>query len=70
MDILKIRTNFLKGIIAKIVKAQIKKHLELDIDPQIEDLEVSIEGDKVKVHLNLDAEIATSEIGNLVKRFM
>ena len=70
MDILKIRTGFLKGIIGKIVKAQIKKHLELDIDPQIEDLEVSIDGDKVKVHLNLNAELPTSEIGNLVKRFM
>lgn len=70
MDILKIRTSFIKGIIGKIARSQIKKHLDLDIDPKIEELTISIEGDSVKVHLNLDAEIPASEINNLVKRFM
>lgn len=73
MDILKIKTGFTKNIISWLIKTQVKKNLNIDVDPKIGDLNVSIEdGGKVSVHLELelDLETDTKTVGDLVKRFM
>ncbi len=68
---MKLRTGFTKNIIGWIIKKQIKKNLDIDIDPTIGDIDVSVEdGGRVKVHLELDLETDTNTVGELVKRFI
>lgn len=62
MDILKIRTTFLKGIIGTIIEKQIAKKLGCHMNISLNDIDVSIDGDKVNIWVGAKVQANTKDV--------
>ena len=67
MDELKLRTKFLKGIVAKIISKAISKKFGCDINILIDELEIENKDGKVHIHANLRGEANTSDIATIIE---
>lgn len=67
MDELKIVSQFTKNIISKIIRSFITKKIGGDIGISIQDINVSIDDDKAKIHIDVDAEIDKNELKKIIK---
>lgn len=68
MDIMRISSNLMKGMIAKLLKKAFKNKLGYEIDIILDEFEAAITDDgKAHVHLNIDAEMSKEELMKLIK---
>lgn len=58
---LKLSTNVMRSILAKIVTKTVAKKLGYDIDILINEIQVETTGGKISLHLNVDAEMDNNE---------
>ena len=68
MDKLIINSNFTRGIITKLIKKLMKKKFGNNIDIQIEDLEISINDDIVKVRMS--GEMSKESLATITKTLL
>lgn len=67
MDELKIVSQFTKSIISKIIRSFVAKKIGGDITISIQDINVSIDDNKAKIHIDVDAEIDKNELKKIIK---
>lgn len=68
MDEVNIRTGFIQGILVKVIKKAIKQKAGISPELQFNDpIQVIFDGNKVKVHLSLDAELEKEDLQKLLK---
>lgn len=69
MDELKIAINsaFMKRIVKTVLSKVIEKKLGYKIDIQINEIKADVTGGVVKLHLDMDGQIATDELSKLLK---
>lgn len=68
MDEINIRTGFFQGIIIKVIKKVIRQKTGYSPELQFNDpIQVNFDGDKVKVHLNLDVELGKDDLQKILK---
>ena len=67
MDIMKINSKFITSLLSKIISKTLSKKLGYKIDIQINEIEVTINGDKANVHVNADAEVNSNEFTKIIK---
>lgn len=68
MDEVNIRSGFLQGIIVKIIKKVIRQKTGYDPELKFNDqIQMIFDGDKVKVHLNFDAELKKEDLQRILK---
>lgn len=58
---LKLSTNVMRSILAKIVTKTVAKKLGYGIDILINEIQVETTGGKISLHLNVDAEMDNNE---------
>lgn len=67
MDIMKIGSNLMKGVIAKLLKKVLKNKLGYEIDIILDEFEATITDGKAHIHLNIDADMSKEELMKLIK---
>ena len=68
MDEMNIRTGFIQGLVTKLIKKIIKQKTGYTPELWFNDpIQVSFDGDKVKIHLNLDAELGKDDLQKILK---
>ena len=68
MDEVNIKTGFMQAIIAKIIKKVIKQKTGYDPNLTFNDpIQMIFDGDKIKVHLNFDAELRKEDLQRILK---
>lgn len=68
MDEINIRTGFFQGIIVKVIKKVIRQKTGYSPELRFNDpIQVNFDGDKVKVHLNLDIELGKDDLQKILK---
>ena len=68
MDEINIRTGFFKAIIAKVIKRTIRQKTGYNPELWFNDpIQVNFDGNKVKVHLNLDIELGKDDLQRILK---
>lgn len=68
MDEMKIRTPFMKRLIAKIIKRVIDKKLGYQVDIQLNEISITFDDNKAVVHVNADAEMNKDELTKIIKK--
>lgn len=66
MDEMKINSKFLKNLIAKFVKREVKKQAGYEVDIQLNEFTATITDGMAHVHLNVDAELDKDELTKLL----
>ena len=66
MDEMKIKTNFMRSIFARLIAKGLKKGLGIDLKLNLEYLNVTFDGDHAVINLNANAIMPKSEITKLV----
>ena len=67
MDEMNIGTNFMKGIVSKVINKVLKKKLGYDVGIKLNDFNVKVTDKKAHVHLNIDAEMSQEELNKILK---
>lgn len=67
MDMLKISSTFMKGILNKVLTKMIQKKLGYNIDILINDVNVEVTDGKVHLHLDVDGEMNKEEFNKIMK---
>lgn len=69
MDEMKIKlsTNFMRGLVSKLISKMIYKKLGYKIDIQLNDLDVNTNNGNVFVKLNAEANLKSDELTRIVK---
>ena len=65
---MKIRTAFMRKLIAGAVKKALRKKLGYDIDIQLNELSVTFDDDKAVAHISADAEMNKDELTKLIRK--
>ena len=68
MDEMKIRSVFMKKLIAKVIGKVMRKKTECQMDIWFNDISVTFDGDKAHVHLDADAEMSKDELVKLIRK--
>lgn len=68
MDEMRIRSVFMKKLIAKVIGRVMRKKTECQIDIQLNDISVTFDGDKAHVHFDADAEMSKDELMKLIRK--
>ena len=66
MDEMKIGSNFMKRIIAKLIKKLIRHQLGYEMDILLNELDAHFVDGKAHVHLNVDAEMSKDELIKII----
>ena len=67
MDILNIKTTFIKKAISKVITEKVKKKLGVSVELNIEELQIiHAEGKKIAFLLKVNGEMPESEISKLI----
>ena len=69
VDQVKVGTKFMKDFLSRIINKILLQKLEQNIEVRINDAELTNQGEKVHVHLDVDAEISTHELEELLTKF-
>lgn len=64
---LKLSSNFMRGIVTKIISKAIYKKYGYKVDIQLNDIVIRNEEGKVHLHADLDAEVKGEEFVHIVK---
>lgn len=64
---LKLSTKFMKGIVANLISKALMKKLGYNIDILLNEIDVKAENGKVRVHVDVDAELENSEFVKILK---
>lgn len=64
---LKLSTNFMRGILAKLLVKLISKKFGYNVDIRINAIELKTEDGKIKIHADVDGEVTNEEFKNIVK---
>lgn len=67
MDELRIKTNFMKGMICRLIRFTVKKSLGCDVDIDLKDLNVVSDGDKIHIQLNAEAVVEADDVERILK---
>ena len=69
MDELKIAINsaFMKRIVKTVLSNVIEKKLGYKIDIQLNEIKADVTGGVVKLHLDMDGQMTTDDLGKLLK---
>lgn len=69
MDELKLTlsTKFMKGVVAKLIRAAIYKKLGYDINIELNDIRVTAEDGKIHIHADVDGEMTNEEFIRILK---
>ena len=67
MDELKIKTDFMKGIIAKIIAKKMRKKFGCDVNIRINDLQFQADNGKIVLHTSVDGEMTNENFMKLIK---
>ena len=71
MDEVNIGSNFIQGIIVKIIKKVIRQKTGYYPELQFNDpINLKFDGDKVRIHLNIDAEIRKEDLQDMIKNLV
>lgn len=68
MDEMKIRSEFLKGIISKIIRKTIKRKTGYDIDFRLDDFKVVNSDEKARVFLSIEADISREQLVQIITK--
>lgn len=66
MDEMKINSKFLRNLIAKFVKREVKKKAGYEVDIQLNEFTATVTDGTARVHLNVDAELGKDELTKLL----
>lgn len=66
--ILNLRNEFLRGLLAKVVKALIRKNTGKDVTVSVESIRITVENGKTKVSINAELGIENSDLEDLIKK--
>lgn len=66
--ILNLRNEFFRGLLAKVVKALIRKNTGKDVTVSVESIRIVSENGKTKVSINAELGIENSDLEDLVKK--
>lgn len=64
---LKLSTKFMRGFIAKLVSKTIYKKTGYNIDILLNEIEVNTEDGKIRLHINVDADVKNDEFVKIIK---
>ena len=67
MDEMKIVSKFTRGIISKAIKMVIRKKTGYNIDIQLNEAITTISDGKIRLHLDVDAELDKDELMSILK---
>ena len=71
MDEVNIRNGWMQSVIVKIIKKVVKQKTGYNPELQFNDpIQVAFDGDKVRVHLNLDAELKKEDLQDILKKLV
>lgn len=71
MDEVNIRSGWMQSVIVKIIKKVVKQKTGYNPELQFNDpIQVTFDGDKVRVHLNLDAELRKEDLQDILKKLV
>lgn len=68
MDEMIIKSDFMRGIITKILRKALKKKLSIDANIDVKDIHVVFDEDNANIHLELDANMSKSDLMGLLIR--
>lgn len=66
MDIMKIESGFMTGIVSKLVNFFLHRK-GIDAKVELKKVQVEFQGDNAHVHLNIDADMSKSELDKIMK---
>lgn len=66
MDEMKIKSKFMRGVIAKLVGRMVKRKVGYEVDIQLNEFAVTITDGVGHVHVNVDAELNKDELMRLL----
>lgn len=66
--ILNLQNGFLRGLLAKVVKALIRKNTGKGVTVSVESIRITAENGKTKVSINAEFGIENSDLEELVKK--
>ena len=64
---LKLSTNFMKGIVAKLLSKLLFKKLGCKINIQLNEINIRSEGGNIYIHADVDTEMDRENLSKLVK---
>lgn len=67
MDILKIKTKFMRTILSKVLEKLIQKKTGYKIKIQLNEVDVMITDDNAHVHLNVEGDMNVNELKKFTK---
>lgn len=67
---MKLSTKFMRNLLAGYISRVLRKKLGHEIVVDIEEVSIETIDGKVKVHLNVDAEVSNDEFMRIVKRLI
>lgn len=62
IDEMKIGTNFMKGMLSKVINMTVKRKLGYDVGVKLNDFNVRVTDEKAHVHLNIDCDMSQAEL--------
>lgn len=65
-DEMKICTNFMRGMVSKVISGALKKKTGCNVAVQLNDLNAKVKDGKAHVHLDIDAELNQEELMKLI----
>lgn len=66
-DEINIKTEYMTGLISKVINKVMKKKFQRDMNIQLNELTITDQEDTLRLHLSVDAEIMMSELEVLLK---
>lgn len=67
MDIMKIKTKFMRGIVAKLISMTVHKKFGYKIDVNLEDIDIQIDDVNAHVHINVDVDMKVDDLKTFTK---
>lgn len=67
MDVLKIKTKFMRNVLSKIIETLIQKKTGYKVKIQLNDIDVAITDDNAHISLNVEADMNVNELKKITK---
>lgn len=64
---LKLSTKFMRGIVTNLISKAIYKKFGYHVDIELNEIELRNEDGKVRIHLNVDAEVNNDDFKKIIK---
>lgn len=67
MDELKFKTDFMRGLISKLIRRSLRKKFGCEVNIRIKQLEVTSIDDRYYIHMDVSGDIDVQELKKLLK---